>query len=112
MDDQYHLVYHTEFGQRPFEKPLLLSVRVRVGTRVDELVRIAHTDKIQSNAPTVVCKHRHHITPEITRRRIPMLKNDGHSFAHFNVRHAAVTDFNETLRVFLRRRHLSSSCIA
>ena len=80
---------------------LMVGERVRIGTRVDQLVRITHTNKIQRNASATVRERGHHITPEIARRRVPVLKNDRRPLTHFDVCHAPTIDLDKTFRVFL-----------
>ncbi|COV78766.1 Uncharacterised protein [Mycobacterium tuberculosis] len=93
VQHQYHVVAEVERIPEREQKVSLLAIAIAVGSRWAELVRRAHPDQIAGHQPAQPFQVRHDVAPQVRRRGVAVLKDDGVTLAFVDIRHALPGDF-------------------
>jgi hypothetical protein len=110
MDHQRNPFAHIQGLEQGVEIAAVLDEAIRAGATVRQLVGVAHTDQIGSNAAASWLQVRQHVAPEIGRGGIAVQQHDGVALSHLHVRHLPAEDPPPLLLVRkCRRDHVAVS---
>jgi hypothetical protein len=97
VDDEHDVVAEGEFVPEGEEEVALFGVGVAVRAGGVQLVGVAHPDQVAGDQATQASAGRHHVTPEVGRRRVAVLEDDRGALALVDVGHPVALNLGELL---------------
>jgi hypothetical protein len=95
VNHERNVAGHADLIEEGIEILPVLDESVTIGSRVRQLVALAHPDQIGRKAAPLGHEVRHHVAPEHRRRRVSVKEYDRVAFAFFHVGHLVAKDFHK-----------------